>query len=237
MRYDVNDIAVAGARKLSQLDFVANNLSNAATIGFKAEHLYYAMSGKQAQESARMDLGPTSTRMDFAQGTLETTGNNFDMAIEGEGFFVIQTKSGAAYTRNGGFLLNKNNELVTSHGDYVMGESGRIVISGSSFQIEADGSIQVDGNTVGKLKIVTFANPRELTRANGGQYIDAGKGGQKKAENYSVTNEHLEMSNVNATKEMVEMMDIQRTFETYQKIIITMSNLDNISTGRIGKLV
>ena len=237
MRYDVNDVAIAGARKLSQLDFVANNIANAATAGFKAEHLYYAMTGKPAQESARMDLGPTSTRMDFAQGTLETTGNNLDMAIEGDGFFVIQKKSGTAYTRTGSFLLNKNNELVTSAGDYVQGENGRIVIEGGSFQINSEGTIQVDGNAIGKLKIVTFANPGELTRAQSGQYVDAGKAGLKQANNYRVSNGHLEMSNVSATKEMIDMIDIQRTFETYQKIMFAMQDLDKISTSRIGKLV
>jgi flagellar basal-body rod protein FlgF len=237
MSYDVSDVAIAGARKLTQLDFVANNIANAVTSGFKSEHLYYAMTGKQAQESARLDLGPTSTRMDFAQGTLETTGNNLDMAIEGDGFFVIQKKSGSAYTRNGSFLLNKNKELVTSAGDYVLGENGHIVIEGSSFQIDGEGTIQVDGNSVGKLKIVTFASPGELTRAQSGQYIDAGKAGQKKANNYRVSNGHLEMSNVSATKEMIDMIDIQRSFEAYQKIMQTMQDLDKISTSRIGKLI
>jgi flagellar basal-body rod protein FlgF len=236
MRYDVNDVAIAGARKLSQLDFVANNIANAATAGFKAEHLYYAMTGRPAQESARMDLGPTSTRMDFAQGTLETTGNNLDMAIEGDGFFVIQKKSGTAYTRTGSFLLNKNNELITSAGDYVQGENGRIVIEGGPFQIDSEGTIQVNGASVGKLKIVTFTKPGELTRAQSGQYVDAGKAGLKKANNYRVSNGHLEMSNVSATKEMIDMIDIQRSFETYQKIMFTMQDMDKISTSRIGRL-
>jgi len=109
MRYDVNDIAIAGARKLTQLDFVANNVANTNSAGFKSEHLYYAMKGKAAQENSRIDLGPSTTRIDFAQGTLNRTGNKFDLAIESEGFFTIQTKNGTAYTRNGSFMLNKNN--------------------------------------------------------------------------------------------------------------------------------
>ncbi len=237
MLYDVNDVGIAGARKLTQLDFVANNVANASTPGFKSEHLYYAIKGKAAQENSRVDLGPTTTTIDYAQGTLNKTGNNFDLAIEGDGFFTIQTKSGIAYTRNGNFFLNKNNELVTPAGEYVLGESGKIVISGQSIQIADDGSIQVDGSVVGTLKITAFADPGEVSHAAAGQYVDSGKAGPKKADNYSIASGYLEMSNVNAVKEMVDMIDIQRTFETYQKIILTMSDLDKISTSRIGKLV
>ena len=237
MRYDVNDVAIAGARKLTQLDFVANNVANANTPGFKAEHLYNAMKGKEAQENARTDLGPTSTKIDFAQGTLNRTGNKFDLAIENEGFFTIETKKGTSYTRNGSFILNNNNELVTPAGDYVMGESGRISISGESVQIGADGSIQVDGSAVAKLKITAFSNPGDISRAEGGQYRDNGKADPKGAESYKIASGYLEMSNVNAVKEMVDMIDIQRTFETYQKIILTITELDKISTSRIGKLI
>lgn len=237
MRYDVNDVAIAGARKLAQLDFVANNVANANTAGFKSEHLYYAMKGKAAQEDSRIDLGPTSTKIDFAQGTLNRTGNKFDLAIESEGFFTIQTKNGITYTRNGSFMLNNNNELVTPAGDYVMGESGKIVISGESVGIDADGSVQVDGSAAGKLKITAFSNTYDISRAAAGQYIDSGKAGPKNADNYKIASGYLEMSNVNAVKEMVDMIDIQRTFETYQKIILTMSDLDKISTSKIGKLI
>ncbi len=237
MLYDVNDVAIAGARKLTQLDFVANNVANSSTPGFKSEHLYYAMKGRAAQENSLVDLGQTATTIDFSQGTLNRTGNKFDLAIEGGGFFTIQTKNGIAYTRNGNFILNKNNELITPAGDYVLGEAGKIVISGESVGIDADGSIQVDGSAVGKLKIAAFSNPGDVNRSASGQYVDGGKVGPKKADNYHVASGYLEMSNVNAVKEMVDMMDIQRTFETYQKIILTMSDFDKISTNRIGKLI
>jgi len=237
MRYDVNDIAIAGARKLTQLDFVANNVANASTPGFKSEHLYYAMKGKAAQENSDVDLGQTATKIDFAQGTLNRTGNKFDLAIESDGFFTLQTKNGIAYTRNGSFILNKNNELVTPAGDYVLGESGKIVISGQSVEIDNDGSIQVDGSVAGKLRITAFSNPGDISRAAAGQYVDSGKAGPKNASNYKIGSGYLEMSNVNAVKEMVDMIDIQRTFETYQKIILTMSDFDRISTSRLGKLI
>ncbi len=236
MNFDISDIAIAGARKLTQLDFIANNLANASTTGFKAEHLYYAMKGKSAQESARSDLGITSIVMDFAQGTLQSSGNPLDVAIEGDGFFAIQQADGTTYTRNGSFAVNKNKELVTKAGAKVMGESGPISINGAQINIDADGNITVDGNVAGKLKIVSFTNPGQLTRTAGGQYVDNGTAGLKKNDAYRVASGYLETSNVNAMKEMVEMIDGHRSFEAYQKIIQTMSDLDKLSTTRIGRL-
>jgi flagellar basal body rod protein FlgG len=174
---------------------------------------------------------------DLSQGVLEKSGNNLDMAIEGEGFFSLQQKTGTVYTRNGSFVINKNNELVTKNGVNVLGESGPIKINGTSIEIDSDGTIRADGNTAGKLKIAAFKNPGYLTRANDGQYIDEGKAGLIPAEKYRVAGGYLEASNVNAVKEMVQMIDMQRSaFETYQKIILSISDSDKISTSRIGRL-
>jgi len=237
MLYDVTDVARAGARKLTQLDFVTNNMANASTSGFKAEHLYYAMKGKQAQEGALTDLGPTVSKMDLSQGTLRVTGNTFDLAIEGDGYFTIQGKQGNTYTRNGSFILNKNKELVTQSGDYVLGESGKIVINGNIVNIDKQGSVYVDEASAGKIKISAFKDPLALVRSTDGRFVDDGKAGRQNATEYSIAGGYLEMSNVNAVREMTEMMEIQRAFESYQKIILTLQDMDKISTNRIGKLI
>lgn len=238
MSYDVNDVAVAGARKLTQLDFIANNLANISTNGFKSEHLYYAIKGREAQEGARSDLGRTSTTIDFTQGTVQRTGNPLDVAVEGDGFFAIEQNNGTiTYTRNGSFVTNKNKELVTKSGAKVLGESGqKIIINGSQINIDTDGTIRGDGNLAGKLKIVSFTSPSQLTRAAEGHYMDDGSAGLKKSITSRISGGYLETSNVNAMKEMVEMIEGHRSFESYQKIIQTMSDLDKISTNRIGKL-
>jgi len=236
MGFDIRDIAQAGSRKITQLDYVTHNLANVATPGFKSEHLYYAIKNNQTQETFVDALGPMIASKDFSQGTLQKTGRELDLAIEGDGYFVIEKKTSTAYSRNGSFVLNNKNELVTSGGDYVLGESGHIVINGNSVQIGADGTVTVDGNTAGKVKIVAFEKPGNLTRGPEGHYIDDQAAGVKKAENSRIAAGYLEMSNVSAVKEMIEMMDVQRSFETYQKIITTLADLDKISTNRIGKL-
>lgn len=236
--YDVTDVARAGARKLDQLDFVTNNIANAATSGFKSEHLYYSMKGKQIQQGAKIDLGSTVSKIDFSQGTLRATGNTLDLAVEGDGFFTIQAKQGNTYTRSGSFVINKNNELVTQSGEYVLGESGKIIINGSKVDIDKQGSIYVDEALAGKIKISAFQDPQALTRSTNGGFVDNnGNAGLKNATEASVASGHLEMSNVNTIQEMAEMMEIQRAFETYQKIVLTLQDLDKISTNRIGKLI
>ena len=195
------------------------------------------MTGKAAQEGASLELGPTSTKIDFAQGTLMVTGNTFDLAIEGEGFFTIRTPQGPAYTRNGSFMLNSRKELVTASGDLVMGETGPSVVEGDNVQIGADCTIYADENPIGKIRITTFADPHRLTRSAQGRFTDTTQSGTQNASDFRIAGGYLEMSNVNAVKEMVNMMEIQRAFETYQKIILTITDMDKISTGRIGKLI
>lgn len=244
MSYDISEVANSGPRAMMQLDVAAHNLANVSTPGFKSEHLYYAIKEINAQGKGDNNTVPSAAAltfqgtkvMDLSQGLLEKTGNSLDMAIEGEGFFTIQQKSGITYTRNGSFVINKDNDLVTKTGLKVLGESGPIKISGKSIEIDSDGTIRVDGNTAGKLKIVAFKNTNDLVRANEGQFIDNGKAGLIKAEKYRVAGGYLESSNVNAIKEMVDMIDMQRSFETYQKIILTLSDLDKISINKIGKL-
>lgn len=246
MGYDIVDVANAGSRAIMQLNIVANNLANSSTPGYKAENIFYhvlkevSAQGKNFDESGSLAVNyPVEgvKVVDFSQGTLVKTGNSLDMAIEGEGFFSIQQQNRTTYTRNGSFNINQNSELVTSSGLNVLGESGPIKISGTTIEIDIDGTIRTDGNVAGKLKIVNFKTPQELIRTGDGQYIDEGKAGLTNAETYRVASGYIESSNINPIKEMIKMMDIQRyDFETYQKVMLTLTDLDKISTNRIGKL-
>lgn len=237
MGYALNEVAAASEKLLTRLDYISNNISNISTAGFKSEHLYNALMEKQKQEGTSADLGPISIIIDFAQGTIQKTGSSLDVAIEGNGFFAIGQNDGTTtYTRNGSFVINKNKELITKDGLKVQGESGTIIIDGTQVNVDGDGTINVDGNVAGKLKIVAFANPTKLIRGAGGRYTNDGSAEVKNDNTYRILGGYLETSNVNAMKEMVEMIDVNRSFETYQKIIQTMAELDKIATNRLGKL-
>jgi len=173
------------------------------------------------------------------------TGGALDVAIEGDGFLAVETKQGTAYIRGGSFHINRNNELVTSTGERVLGSSGPITIDGHDIQVAQDGTITVTETTgdgavatnVGQLRVVTFERPQNLKKQGDSQYVDPGNAGMQVMTDPRVEGQSLEMSNVNAIKEMVNMIELQRTFETYQKVIRTMADQDRQATTQIGKVV
>jgi flagellar basal body rod protein FlgG len=234
MASDIFTIASAMDRKIIQMDYVANNLANASTPGFKAEHLR-ALQAFSADEDALLEATVEAT-VDFRPGSAEKTGSALDLRIEGDGFFVIQQKGGLAFTRRGDFTIDNQNRLVTQSGDPVMGESGTIILGKGQTHISRDGSVSVDAAVVGRLQIVDFNNRTKLTRIGGGLYLDSGTAGMMKFPSPEVTSGHLELSNVNMVLEMTEMIEINRSFENYQKIILTLSEMDKMSVSRIGRL-
>ena len=236
MMYGVNTAVSAAVKKLSQHDYVTHNLANANTPGFKAERLIFVRrpeTDPMAEDSFSHD---PVVLIDHSPGTLQKTGNPLDVAIQGEGYFVIETKDGERYTRNGGFTLSPSGELVTLSGDAVMGEGGRITISGRKIEISNAGAVSVDGSEVGRLKIVDFRKKDALVKRGAGLFEASARAEQTPLEAAEVRSGYLETSNVQAVKEMIEMIDIQRSFEAYLKIMQTMSEQDRLATGRVGKL-
>ena len=234
MVYDIFTVASAMDRKIVQLDHVTNNLANASTPGFKAEHLR-ALRAYSDDEGASPEA-TMETSVDFRPGSTERTGNALDLRIEGDGFFVIQQKEGLAFTRRGDFTIDPQNRLVTQSGDPVMGDSGTITLGKGQIHISSDGSVAVDASVVGKLRIVDFNNRAKLTRSGGGLYLDSGTAGMKKPPSPEVASGYLELSNVNMILEMTGMIEINRSFEYYQKMILTLSEMDKMSVSRIGRL-
>ncbi|HOI74221.1 MAG TPA: flagellar hook basal-body protein [Syntrophales bacterium] len=246
MALDVRDIAAAAVRSIRQLDTVTQNIAHANTPGFKAIHLSYELQSDpvSGSQDPGLEYKPYG-RTDFSPGTLMRTGGALDIAIEGDGFLAVETRQGTAYIRGGSFHINRNNELVTSTGERVLGTSGPITIDGHDIQIGQDGTITVtetsgDGavaTNVGQLRVVTFDRPQNLKKQGDSQYVDPGNAGMQVMADPRVAGQSLEMSNVNAIKEMVNMIELQRTFETYQKVIRTMADQDKQATNQIGKVV
>lgn len=230
-----------------RMDIMSNNLANADTTGFKKEgstsQAYdevMAVKIKDLSENpntpkrlGNMSLGVKigETYTDFSQGSLRITENTYDLALGGEGFFNIEFTSKAGetstkYTRDGGFTLTKDGWLVTKDGDYVLGESGRIQLSTTAGDtiIDREGNIYQDGNLVASLKITEFEDTNYLTHY-GETMWDAKEGAvSKDAEDASVYQGYLEMSNANVVKEMVNMITISRQYEANQKMITTFDD-------------
>ena len=108
---------------------------------------------------------------DLSAGSLQTTGNDTDLAIDGEGFFSVQTKAGVRYTRDGSFRLNAQRQLVDSQGDGLLGEQGPITLPDGKLNISDDGTVSVDGAIVDKLQVVDFPPGTPIDRSGGQRQI------------------------------------------------------------------
>jgi flagellar basal-body rod protein FlgF/flagellar basal-body rod protein FlgG len=207
------------------LELVANNLANTNTAGYRGQHSVFratlAASGHPLTEvnMAANNYGVLEgSRLDLSQGGLQTTGNELDTALEGPGFFAVQTANGTMYTRNGSFHLDKD-QLVTTAGDPVLGEKGAIRIpSGGPISIGPDGTISVNGAVAGKLNVVEFA-PGTQIQSVGKTYYSAPNGTSSAAKRTQVRQGTLEASNVDAVMGAMDLITVQRSMEMMQRAL------------------
>jgi len=221
--------AMTGARAaLGQMAVTANNLANASTPGFREQIAAFRavpMGGDGANTRAfTLDTTPGSN---FQAGAFESTGNPFDVALQGDGFFVVRRPDGReALTRAGNFRSNLAGELVTATGLPVLGESGPIVIppNGSSPQIGDDGTVVVfDGTSpqpqiLGKLRLVK-PDPKALTRAGDGLFEVANIQALRSDPAVAAKQGFVEGSNVSVAAAMVALVGQQRLFDLNVKMI------------------
>jgi flagellar basal-body rod protein FlgG len=156
---------------------------------------------------------------DFTEGVLEATGRDLDLAIQGDGFFAVQTPNGEAYTRNGSFSLSPSGQLVTSENYPVLTDGGPLTVQGGKLTVTATGQVSVDNAALGTLRIVDFADPSQLKKINGSLYAAPTGAAPTPASPIVVRQGYLEKSNVDVMKEMAEMMESYRMFETGQRLI------------------
>lgn len=226
------------------LDAIANNLANAGTVGYRAQHNVFNSVLAAAGNSSISEVNQaanaygilTGTRVDLTQGALEKTGNSLDLAIEGSGFFVVQTANGPMYTRNGSFQVSSKGQLVTSSGDPVMGDHGVISMVDGPVTISADGTISSGGAVAGKLKVIDVSPGTPLTSA-GNTYYSAPAGSEKSATDFQLRQGMLESSNVNPVSSMVELITAQRSAEMMQRALSMFnSEMDKTATQDLPKV-
>ncbi|MBN2687641.1 MAG: flagellar basal-body rod protein FlgF [Deltaproteobacteria bacterium] len=237
MIYGLASMGKECIKQMHLLDTATHNVANVNTPGFKAEKVFFLEGSSAGGGSETAIVKEPLLRIDYSPAHVQKTGNVFDVALGGDGFFVVETKTGNGYTRNGRFSLNSEGTLVTQNGDYVLGTSGRITISGNDVQIDEKGAIRVDGGTVGSLKVVEFEKPEMLSNAGKGLLLDPNDtAGLKDKEDPAIHSGCLELSNVQAIREMVNMIRIHRSFEAYQKTMQTLQDQEKLSTTRIGRV-
>lgn len=221
----------------NRMDQISNNLANVDTPGYKKENItFWEMLYKADGNGPRVGKA-MRVITDHEQGTTALTGRDLDFAILGDGFFKVQTPRGIRYTRAGNFQLNSLNQLTTPDGSLVLGQGGPLVLEGDKTVIDAQGRISVDGEEVDQLAIVSFANTNDLLK-EGGNFFRAkdAKVREEAPLEFVLHQGTLETSNVNNVLEMTEMIDLHRAYETQQKVITTINEIDGDAVRKVGRL-
>ncbi len=240
-----------------RLDTVTNNLANASTTGFKREGLTSKsfdqmltvklndLSVPYLNEGiGKMSLGVKigENYTDYSQGSFKETGNTYDLALAGNGFFTIsytdkKGNTSEKYTRDGEFTMDSEGHLRTLEGDYVQGEGGNIMIpvETSEVSIRDNGDIYADGEYVDSLRIVDFEDYNNIEKFGENLY-NVVDGATETESTAAVKQGYLEMSNINVVKEMVEMITISRAYESNQKLIQTEDDMLDKSVNQVGKV-
>lgn len=237
----------------TQMDVITNNLANVSTTGFKRsravfEDLLYqtvrqpgAQSSQQTQLPSGLQIGvgvrPVATERIFTQGNLQQTGNNKDVAINGQGFFQVLMPDGTTgYTRDGSFQVDSQGQMVTSSG-FVIQPAITIPSNAQSITVARDGTVSVTqpGSTapvqVGSMQLATFINPAGLSALGENLFVETASSGNP-GTNAPGTNgagllvqSFVETSNVNVAEELVSMIQTQRAYEINSKAITTSDQM------------
>ncbi len=212
------------ASQTQALDVIAENLANTSTAAYKARQAIFRSLLAQNQLSSSSALNQAvnnysvlgSSPQNWLQGSLERTGNDLDLALEGQGLFAVQTASGVRYTRNGNFKVSTTNQLVTADGNPVLGDNGAIPVTPGNVSVSTDGTVSINGALVGKLRIATI-NPENLTADGAGYYSTTAKPGS--ATGTLVRQGMLEGSNISPVQATVQLITVQRHAEMLQRAL------------------
>ena len=238
-----------------QLQLLSNNLANVNTAGFKKDRgRFREFELTETANNKTLPVQPDqpqaseywmeySTYTDFSAGALKKNSSPFDLALSGQGFFCVQTPDGVMYTRRGDFTVNADEVLVTQEGWPVLGKGGEIQIKLSKasdanreFSISEDGTVAVNGSEVERLRIVDFTQSHALEKA-GHNYYRALKPRslEELDEDLKVSQGFLELSNVDTIRMMTEMIEVLRGYESYQKMMRSVDDMNAKLINEVGR--
>ncbi len=242
-------LAAAGALvQQLRLEVLANNVANISTIGYKGDRSIFQIPQETEPQTFETSIEgvqplspyapPFATVVDFSQGAIRQTGNPLDVAINGSGFFSIQTPEGVQYTRQGNFTLDSNGVLITPDGFPVLGEGGELTLEEGTVEIDLQGGVYLDGDEVGRLQITDFSNRETLKKAGNGRFVGSEETiSAEPPESTTLSQGYLEAANVNPVRAMTEMIETSRAFEAYQKVIQSADEATSTSINDVGKTI
>ena len=206
---------------LREMQIVAHNIANAATTGYRQEGLVFAEHIQRLDDAPSVSMAHASARgVSMVQGALTETGGAFDLAVEGDGFFMVATPNGDRLTRAGNFASNADGDLVTQAGHRVLDAGGAPVFVppfAQDFSVASDGTVSADGVPLGQIGVFRPVNSQSMTR-EAGALFDA-NGDVEPVETPRILQGFLEGSNVDAISQLTRMIEVQRAYEMGQSFL------------------
>lgn len=236
--------AASGIRaRIESLDMLANNIANSSAPGYKADREFYSV--YQSAEAADSPDGTTPMLLpvierqwtDFTQGSLTPTGNPFDLALDGKGFFVASSSSGRILTRNGSFRLSTAGQLETLDGSAIEGKDGKPIVLDSSKPVEigSDGVVRQEGQDISRIAIVNPPDSSALVK-RGNAYFQADLSTLTPANDTSVEQGKLEAANSQPAESAVRLVNIMRQFEGLQKALAIADGMNRRAVEEVAKV-
>ncbi len=239
-------MAAGGIRsRIQTLDLLANNLANAATSGYKGDKEFYSLFSSKSAEAGDDDgYLPKLPSVDhhwtdFSQGLLETTNNPLDLALSGDGFFVVNGPSGPLYTRNGGFQRTATGTLVTSEGYPVASQGGGSITLDHSQQVEItrEGIIKQGGAEVARLAIASFKDTNVLMKQGNSYFKNTDpKAIPTQSSTTDVNQGKLEASNIKTSDAAVQLVGVMRQFEMLHKAVSLTTDMDKKAVEEVARV-
>lgn len=209
-------------------EIVANNLANVSTDGFKAQRVFARL-----LDGVRPVAQATS---DLSTGNLRSTGNPMDVAVDGEGFFVVQTPDGERYTRGGSLRLDEKHQLVDTDGRPLLGEKGKTLkLLDGPVEISRTGEVTQSGQVVDRLRMESAPKGTELEREGASLWVPPATRTPMKPDARNVKQGYVEESNVNSMSALVDMVAVQRAYASVQKAIVEMDHANETITTQIAR--
>ena len=210
-------------------EVVANNLANVSTDGFKGERVFARMMGDA--------LPVAETATDGRAGTFRQTGNALDVAIEGDGYLVVDTPKGERFRRGGSFQLDAERRLVDADGNVLLGDKGPVKLPLGEVTIGGDGQVRVDGKEVARLRMERTAPGVPLQHDAGTLFVPDATRLPVAPADRKLRQGFVEESNVSSVGALVDMIAVQRAYASVQKAVTTLDDIRETASNQLGKPV
>jgi flagellar basal-body rod protein FlgF len=228
----------------NHLDVIANNMANINTSGFKSQNLHFAEYVMPVADGTAFEpldraisyVDMFTTRTDFTHGPVKMTNNEFDLALNSDGFFVVQMEDGTeAYTRSGAFRLDATGQLISAEGRPVLTEGGPITFTSEDgrVQISAEGTIATELGIRGRIRVVDFEDVRTLEKV--GDTLFKGEDPIPAAEVRMVQGA-VEGSNVYGITEVTRLIEVTRAYDSTSKVVKDLDELRQQAISTLGRL-